>query len=99
MNVDALLHPEKYQIAKEEFAEYIPSAAGVNEKVLHQEFKIFLVQDKKRVDLPQEEYGIFYSGQCYIVQYTVRREGGTRKFVVYYWQGRDCNRVWFYSIV
>jgi len=41
--------------------------------------------------LPQEEYGIFYSGQCYIVQYTVRRDGGTRKFVVYYWQGRDAS--------
>eukprot|EP01127_Copromyxa_protea_P006780 TRINITY_DN16767_c0_g1_i1.p1 TRINITY_DN16767_c0_g1~~TRINITY_DN16767_c0_g1_i1.p1 ORF type:complete len:856 (-),score=218.45 TRINITY_DN16767_c0_g1_i1:48-2615(-) len=91
VNVDALLHPEKYAIAREEFAEYIPSAQQEGEVVLHKEFKVFYVDKKQLHDLPLEEYGIFYSGQAYVVQYTVRPEGGTRKFVVYHWHGRNAS--------
>lgn len=72
VNVDALLHPEKYSsfklkavdtclryaIAREEFAETIPHAQQEGEVVLHKEFKVFYVQKKQLHDLPLEEYGI-----------------------------------------
>jgi len=91
VNVDALLHPEKYAIAREEFAEAVPYAHEEGEIVLHREFKVFFVKKKQLHDLPLEEYGIFYSGQAYVVQYTVRPEGGTRRFVVYHWHGRNAS--------
>jgi len=91
VNVDALLHPEKYAIAREDVIESVPHAQQEGEVVLHKEFKVFYINKKQLIDLPLEEYGIFYSGQAYVVQYAVRPEGGTRRFVVYHWHGRNAS--------
>jgi hypothetical protein len=59
VNVDALLHPEKYAAAKEDdiFEKVIPSKNSEDEG----ELKIWYVKDAKKHDLPEEEYGYFYS--------------------------------------
>eukprot|EP01126_Amoeba_proteus_P060011 TRINITY_DN789_c0_g1_i2.p1 TRINITY_DN789_c0_g1~~TRINITY_DN789_c0_g1_i2.p1 ORF type:complete len:892 (-),score=219.66 TRINITY_DN789_c0_g1_i2:185-2860(-) len=88
VNVDELLHPEKYALVREDFVDNVPYASLRGEVIVHKEFKVFLVSKKQLNDLPPEEYGIFYSGQTYVVQFTVRSEGSTRKFVVYHWHGR-----------
>uniref|UniRef100_A0A6B2KXM5 HP domain-containing protein n=1 Tax=Arcella intermedia TaxID=1963864 RepID=A0A6B2KXM5_9EUKA len=86
INVDALHHPEKYRAAREELSVFVPDAQVSN--VTEKELKIWFVKDKQKHPLPEEEYGFFYSGASYVVMYSIRLANGTRKHVVYYWQGR-----------
>jgi hypothetical protein len=88
INVDALLHPEKYAAAKEE-------EVG-NERLIdnknHEEDAdtvIYYIKNKQRVELPKEEYGTFYSENCYIMHYTIRIPGSTTRHIIYFWQGRS----------
>lgn len=87
INIDALLNPEKYAAAKED-------EIG-NERLIFNKdpnddstTTIFYIKNKKRVELPEEEYGYFYSENCYIVLYTVRIPGSQTRHLIYYWQGR-----------
>lgn len=88
INIDALLNPEKYAAAKEE-------EIG-NERLItnkdHSEDSdtaIFYIKNKKRMELPDDEYGYFYSENCYIIMYTVRIPGSQTRYLIYYWQGRN----------
>lgn len=87
VNVDALLHPEKYAIAHEDdiFEKVIPSKTADDDS----ELKIWYVKDNEKHELPLEEYGFFYSQEAYIVHYSVHLRSGGYKHVVYFWQGRD----------
>lgn len=87
INIDALLNPEKYAAAKEE-------EIG-NERLIFNKDPtedsdtiIYYIKNKKRVELDADEYGYFYSENCYIILYTVRIPGSQTRHLIYYWQGR-----------
>eukprot|EP00026_Physarum_polycephalum_P002067 Phypoly_transcript_02071.p1 GENE.Phypoly_transcript_02071~~Phypoly_transcript_02071.p1 ORF type:complete len:829 (+),score=189.83 Phypoly_transcript_02071:487-2973(+) len=52
------------------------------------ELTVWRVENFKLADLPKDQYGLFYSGDSYVVQYTERRQGGDDLHYVYFWQGR-----------
>jgi len=88
VNVDAMHNPEKYAMAK---------GSNLSDKVISSlhgnasgegELTIWYIKKNDKHALPLEEYGIFYSNECYIVQHTVRLNGGGHRHIVYYWIGR-----------
>ena len=48
-------------------------------------FQIFLVNDFKRVELPQESIGDFYSGESYVIIY------------FYVWKNKDCHILYYWQ--
>lgn len=87
INVDALLHPEKYAAAKEEEVgnERLVSNKDPNDD---SDTAIYYIKNKQRVELPKEEYGTFYSENCYIIHYSIRIPGSSTRHIIYFWQGR-----------
>eukprot|EP01102_Stenamoeba_stenopodia_P006568 TRINITY_DN1810_c1_g1_i1.p1 TRINITY_DN1810_c1_g1~~TRINITY_DN1810_c1_g1_i1.p1 ORF type:complete len:998 (+),score=322.48 TRINITY_DN1810_c1_g1_i1:204-3197(+) len=83
VNVDEMHHPERYAIAKEELKEFIPSASPEESGTL----KIWYIKDFEKQELPQEEYGLFFMGNCYLVAFSVRRIDGGEDHIIYFWQG------------
>jgi hypothetical protein len=76
INVDALHHPEKYAIAKEDDYALMEKLIPHKEENSPDSFtKIWYMVGKKMVELPQEEYGIFYSHNCYVMHYHMRLPG------------------------
>jgi hypothetical protein len=39
------------------------------------------------VEVPEDKYGVFSSGDCYLVLYVC----GSEKFIIYMWQGADAS--------
>lgn len=87
VNIDALLHPEKYANEKEDEIGYDRIIDAKNPDDLG-EMTVYIVKNKERVEIPQKEYGLFYSGESYICHYTLRIPGSITRHVVYFWQGR-----------
>lgn len=87
VNIDALHHPEKYANEKED-------EIG-NEKIIDVKnddddgtLTIYHVENKEKFEIPKEEYGVFYSEDCYICHYELRIPGTLTRHIVYFWQGR-----------
>jgi len=55
------------------------------------EYEIWYVDNMKIHPLPKEEYGHFYSGNCYLLKYTYTKWNAL-KYVIFYWQGIDSIR-------
>ncbi|KYQ88824.1 protovillin [Tieghemostelium lacteum] len=87
INVDQLHNPDKYKLAKEEIKSTIPTLDHVDD-FNSGDLKVWVVRDKKNFELPQSEYGIFYTQSCYLVQFTLVSQDGTHRSILYYWQGR-----------
>lgn len=49
---------------------------------------IWRVEDYKLKELPEEDYGMFYAGDSYVIKYSYK-QGGAEKHIIYFWQGRD----------
>jgi hypothetical protein len=45
---------------------------------------IFRIDNFDLVQVPVEDYGKFYSGDCYVILYTYNKEGRTR-YIIYFW--------------
>lgn len=86
VNIDAMHNPEKYSMARGENVndKIIPTKSDVDKG----ELKIWYVKKNAKHELPLEEYGLFYSGESYIVLYSVTLKSGGQRHVIYYWQGR-----------
>lgn len=87
VNIDALHHPEKYANEKED-------EVG-NEKIIDVKkedddgtLTIYHVENKEKFEIGEEEYGTFYSEDCYICHYALRIPGSSTRHIVYFWQGR-----------
>eukprot|EP01127_Copromyxa_protea_P016124 TRINITY_DN4742_c0_g1_i1.p1 TRINITY_DN4742_c0_g1~~TRINITY_DN4742_c0_g1_i1.p1 ORF type:complete len:860 (+),score=208.65 TRINITY_DN4742_c0_g1_i1:38-2581(+) len=87
INVDQMHHPEKYALLREDLRKTVPMSDIEN--VVEREFSIWYIKDNEKYELPQEEYGVFYSGDSYVILFSVRLENYERFHVIYYWQGRD----------
>eukprot|EP01120_Amphizonella_sp_Union-15-10_P017555 TRINITY_DN9784_c0_g1_i1.p1 TRINITY_DN9784_c0_g1~~TRINITY_DN9784_c0_g1_i1.p1 ORF type:complete len:459 (-),score=96.49 TRINITY_DN9784_c0_g1_i1:40-1416(-) len=46
------------------------------------------IESNKKHQLPPSEYGIFYSGESYIIHYGIRLPTGGTQNIVYFWQGK-----------
>lgn len=88
INVDALHNPEKYSISREDNVSEKLILASKAEPGQQTETKIWVISKNDKVPLPADEYGIFYAGESYIMQYSVQLKSGDWRHIVYYWQGR-----------
>ncbi|XP_041362840.1 advillin-like [Gigantopelta aegis] len=50
------------------------------------EKRIWRIEDRDMIPVKQDSYGIFYGGDCYIIQYTYM-VNNKEHYIVYYWQG------------
>lgn len=89
INIDCMYHPEKYEIASEDARMPIP--VKDLSKIDSYKLSIWIIYDNDKFALPQEEYGIFYSENCYMIVFE-RRVGDLVRNVVYYWQGSHSSR-------
>ncbi|XP_061094190.1 scinderin like a [Conger conger] len=53
--------------------------------------QIWRIQGGKKVEVDRENYGHFYGGDCYLILYTYRPNGG-EKHIIYIWQGLKCTQ-------
>lgn len=91
VNIDEMHHPEKYAIAKEE--DVVERVIPMKNSEEEGELKIWFVRENDKHELPLDEYGIFYSEECYIIQYSVHLRSGGYRHVVYFWVGRKSAKV------
>ena len=52
--------------------------------------EIFRVDNFDLVQVPDEDHGKFYSGDCYVILYAYNN-GGQDRFIVYFWLVSICN--------
>ncbi|CAG5104331.1 Oidioi.mRNA.OKI2018_I69.chr1.g1201.t1.cds [Oikopleura dioica] len=64
-------------------AEYGMPDDGSGEK------KVYRIVDSEREEVPEENWGIFYSNECYIVSYTYETPKGKPESYIYYWLGNS----------
>ena len=52
--------------------------------------EVWRIENMEKVEVPDDQFGQFYSGDSYIVLYTYRPEGKSRDaYMLYFWQGRN----------
>ena len=54
--------------------------------------QVWRIDNHDKVPVPAAEIGKFYSGDCYIVQYTFQRER-KNEYLVFFWLGRNSTTV------
>ncbi|EGG19334.1 villin [Cavenderia fasciculata] len=69
----------------------LPEEAEDERAISESSFEVWYVEDNKIVELPKQEYGHLYSGNCYIIRYTYSRWNAFR-FIIFIWQGIDATR-------
>merc|ERR1712137_1430286 len=68
INIDCMYHPEKYANASEDRALPPPNKDPNVESSLD----IYLVTEHDKIELQESEYGIFYTGNCYLMLYEMK---------------------------
>ena len=53
--------------------------------------KVWRVESSKLVQVDKEDYGMFYSGDCYVILYTYGTKS-SQKYIIYFWQGQSSTR-------
>jgi len=48
--------------------------------------KVWRIENNEMVPQPEDTYGVFYTGDCYVIQYTYKK-AGKEKYIIYFWQG------------
>lgn len=51
--------------------------------------KVWRVENFELSEVPEENYGEFYAGDSYVIQYSYINKNRQQKYIVYYWQGKD----------
>eukprot|EP01024_Parvocaulis_polyphysoides_P040084 TRINITY_DN3640_c0_g4_i2.p1 TRINITY_DN3640_c0_g4~~TRINITY_DN3640_c0_g4_i2.p1 ORF type:complete len:918 (-),score=215.37 TRINITY_DN3640_c0_g4_i2:1688-4390(-) len=54
--------------------------------------KIWRVEDFEKVEWPEEKYGQFYSGDCFLVLYTYTNNANQERQIIYFWQGQNSSQ-------
>ena len=93
INIDCMYHPEKYANASEDRALPPPNKDPNVESSLD----IYLVTEHDKIELQESEYGIFYTGNCYLMLYEMKfgvdHTGNDKsRHIVYFWQGWHASR-------
>ena len=53
--------------------------------------EVFRVEMFDLVSIPEEDHGIFYSGDCYVILYAYN-DGRTDRYIIYYWLGGNSSQ-------
>lgn len=53
--------------------------------------KIWRIENFEKVELPEDQYGQFYAGDCYIVFYTYTVKN-REEYIIYFWLGNDSSK-------
>ena len=93
VNIDCMYYPEKYANASEDRALPPPNKDSTIESSL----EIYLVSEHDKIELPNSEHGVFYSGNCYLMMYELKMgvdQAGNDKsrHIIYFWQGWHASR-------
>eukprot|EP00339_Tiarina_fusa_P025590 CAMPEP_0117014286 /NCGR_PEP_ID=MMETSP0472-20121206/11617_1 /TAXON_ID=693140 ORGANISM="Tiarina fusus, Strain LIS" /NCGR_SAMPLE_ID=MMETSP0472 /ASSEMBLY_ACC=CAM_ASM_000603 /LENGTH=1143 /DNA_ID=CAMNT_0004717805 /DNA_START=62 /DNA_END=3493 /DNA_ORIENTATION=- len=93
VNIDCMYFPEKYANASEDRILPIPNF----DKAIESSREIYLVGEHDKIELPESEHGIFYSGNCYLMMYELKfgvdHAGNDKsRHIVYFWQGWHASR-------
>lgn len=56
------------------------------------ELKIWVIKDKTKVQIAEEEFGHFYSGNCYIIVYEYKKRNALR-YIIWTWQGKTSSKL------
>ena len=93
INIDCMYHPEKYAIASEDKRLPIPN----KDPAIKSSFDVYLVANNDKSKIPETEHGIFFSNNCYLIQYELQlgvSAGGDKltRNVLYFWQGWHSTR-------
>jgi hypothetical protein len=51
--------------------------------------KVYRIVESEREEVPEENWGVFYSNECYIVSYMYETPKGKPESYVYYWLGNS----------
>lgn len=51
--------------------------------------KVWRVEDFQLKEWPEENYGLFFAGDSYVIHYAYQGRSGGEQHLVYFWQGRD----------
>ncbi|XP_035032640.1 scinderin like a [Hippoglossus stenolepis] len=54
--------------------------------------KIWRVEKGQRIPVDPSTYGQFFGGDCYLVLYSYTADSGSKKHIIYTWQGRKCTQ-------
>lgn len=94
INLLELHYPAEYAIANEgNDRKAIPPKQSSD----NGELDFWLITGKDRSELPRQEYGHFFAGNCYLLIYRVQvgedqKGNSLDRHVVYYWQGHHSSR-------
>merc|ERR1712137_1206443 len=93
INIDCMYYPEKYANASEDRALPIPN----RDPNVESSFEVYLVGEHDKLALSNEEQGIFYSGNCYLMMYELKfgvdHAGNDKsRHIIYFWQGIHSSR-------
>lgn len=50
--------------------------------------KVWRIEDFERRDVPEDNHGVFYSGDCYVILYTYLKNSKEYR-IIYFWLGND----------
>jgi len=53
------------------------------------EKKIYRIVDSEREELEEDQWGLFYSSECYLISYTYETPKGKPESYIYYWLGNS----------
>jgi len=53
--------------------------------------EVFRVEMFDLVTISEDNHGIFFSGDCYVILYAYN-DGKTDRYIIYYWLGNDCSQ-------
>eukprot|EP01113_Clastostelium_recurvatum_P046532 TRINITY_DN816_c0_g1_i3.p1 TRINITY_DN816_c0_g1~~TRINITY_DN816_c0_g1_i3.p1 ORF type:complete len:1383 (+),score=561.46 TRINITY_DN816_c0_g1_i3:76-4224(+) len=53
---------------------------------------VWLVEGFTRAEVPREQYGHFYSGSCYLIEYEYTTRSLALKYMLFIWQGYDAKK-------
>lgn len=67
----------KYAAVSEEIPVSIPCKSDLDKGSL----QIWYIEKMTKQELPKDEYGIFYASNCYLILYTVEKDGFTNQVI------------------
>jgi advillin len=57
------------------------------------EVRVWICEGTEMSEYPEENYGQFFAGDSYVIQYTYHNSSGSTCNILYYWLGRDSDIV------
>jgi len=83
------MHKQRRKDAQMEGAHMSTSAQFAARKRSDEKITIWRIENFALVDVPEAQYGEFYDGDSYIVEYVYKPKQGRGEAIIYFWQGTE----------